>query len=127
MTKDLTGRSIEQLVERFVELAILMGEDGEAGLNRPYTRKFREQYAIANELWSRSALQTLLPSLEHENPWVRYLSAANCWEIDRERTEATLEALGEIEFWTVGIEARISLRIFRSGDAVLRGPSPARS
>ncbi|MSP49592.1 MAG: DUF2019 domain-containing protein [Alphaproteobacteria bacterium] len=120
--KDLSG---EALRERYIDLAILMGEDGDNCLTRSYNRRLAKMTKIVDELWSRSAIDVLLPNLRHENPWVRYLSAANCWEVAPEQAEATLEEVGRIRYGVVGMDARMDLNLIRSGKAVLRRPSQA--
>lgn len=85
----------ERLRERHNELAVLMGYDSDNCFTSSYTRHFRQQQKIIDELQARSALVALLPNLQHDEPWVRCLSAATCWDLAPEEAEATLEELAQ--------------------------------
>ncbi len=125
MKKDLKTLSLEELLERYNEVALLMGYDSDNLLTRSYTRRFKEKQRIVDEFWARSAIDALLPGIRHENPWIRYFSAANCGEIAPAETEAVLEELARIPYGTVGSQARTALYIIRSGIAVSRRPPQA--
>jgi hypothetical protein len=125
MKADLTTLSIDELRERYNELAVLMGDDSDNWLTRSYNRRIDQQRKIIEELWSRSAIDALLVNLQHDDGWVRYFSAVSCWETAPEQAEAVLEELALIPLGEgrVGLEARTTLDIIRNGHFVRRQSS----
>lgn len=120
MKTDLKTLSLAELRERFIEVALLMGYDSDNLSTRSYARRFKQQQSIDDELASRSAIDVLLPDLQHESPWVRYFVAVSCREIAPAETEAALEAIARYPYGTVASHAISSLFILRSGIAVPR-------
>lgn len=131
MKTDLKVLSDAELVGRFNELAVQMGEDCQNFATRSYNRRATQMRAVDDELFYRGKLDALLPGMQSENLWIQYFSATHCRSIAPAEVMVVLERLNQLDRpgtntfpGSVAGEAWTSLNIIRSGRAVERIRSP---
>jgi hypothetical protein len=91
----LNGLSTDDLVDRFVSIALLQHEAVWSGDSSAYNKLYGTMM-IVEELLKNSAddqRRRLLPLLKHENPMVRLKAAIATLAIDREAARATLKGI----------------------------------
>jgi hypothetical protein len=93
----LTDMSIDQLVERFIEIGIAEYDAIELGQSKKHNRLYDQMDAVENELKSRDgdARSALIPLYDHPNPHVQLMAAKATLAIAPEAARNALRAIKE--------------------------------
>jgi hypothetical protein len=112
--QDLT---VDQLVERFVEIAVAQSVAKEYGDTAKYNRLFPQMQDVMRELKSRPGDQrrALLPLLAHPNAQVRLLAAFSVGKIAPEAARAALQLIWDRNEFPQAADAYGMLRSLEKG------------
>lgn len=88
---------VEQLVERFVAIAVAQDQALGRDDTKTYNRLFPQMQDVREELKSRPGdeRRALVPLLKHPNPQVRFIAAITTLEIAPEAARRALELIKE--------------------------------
>lgn len=112
---DKMNSEMEELVERFIDASIKYGEAIEQGQFRIVNKQSGITRKIRKQLFDSSKLDILIPSLHHENDYVKLNVAASIIWILPDDARAMLEELqGRRGF--VGFEAEMFLQEWDKGN-----------
>ena len=115
---DLGSLSDQQLYERFVELAIKMGEA--YCRQRLYKRLHNERMKFAAEIDSRrpAVASVFRAGLQHENPWVRLGVVRFCIDEARDEALAALKGVADLEYHPAAPPAGIAYDSYTKGTMI---------
>jgi hypothetical protein len=104
----LEEMTVEELVERFVSIALAQGKAMRTDDNAIYNCLFREMNAVEDELARRSGDQrrALLPLLSHENAQIRLKSAIATLALAPEAARRTLQVISDQNEYPEAASAR---------------------
>jgi enoyl reductase-like protein len=91
----LEKMTVEQLLERFIELCVEQYDASELGQAGRYNRSFRKMRSVENELKIRpgDARSALMPLYDHPNPQVQLMAAEATLAIAPEAARDALRAI----------------------------------
>ncbi len=109
--------SSEELVERFVGIAVRQGEASSTFDTRTYNRLFDQESRIVRELRSRLGdhRHLLLALYNHPNFQVRLNAVGRTFALNREEAERQLREIGATAPSPQGSDARMSLSMLELG------------
>lgn len=117
---DLASLSDQKLYQRFVELAVKMGEVYyRSRLSRRFTP---ERMNLSAEIDSRrpAIASVFLAGLRHEDPWVRLGVVRFCIDAGRDEALAVLKEVASLEYHPAAVNAAISHDHYTKGDTIGR-------
>ena len=111
------GPTVDQLAERFAQLACDMGAAVLDSETRRFNRMFPKMQAIDRELRSRGreARMALSPLLEHEDRFVRYYAAKYLLGLVPDRARHVIEEIAKFRFDALSGDAGMCLRALDEG------------
>ena len=122
--QDLT---VDQLVERFVEIALAQDRAAYMDDHAKYNRLFPHMEAVRYELQTRPGNQrrALLPLLEHPSAQVRFLAAITTGAIAPEAARRTLQLMWDRNEFPQAADAYSAIRSIDNGTVeTWDAPSP---
>lgn len=119
---DLSTLTVEQLVKRFIAIALIMGDALEDDDKLPiYNREYAKIVDIGDELKARGpeARRALVPLYQHHDPQVRLMAAQFSYGVAPEAARRCLEEIADSKMPPQYLHAGMSIAALDNGTSML--------
>ncbi len=114
---ELQDLTVDQLVERFVDLALAQDHANDMDDIRKYNRLFPQMEDVRYELQTRpgNPRRALLPLLEHPSAQVRFLAAITVAPVEPEAARRALQLMWDRNEYPQAADAYSAIRAIDNG------------
>lgn len=114
---DLTGLSVKQLIDHFIEVCLAQDRALRVEEVDKYNRLYDEMESIRGELKRRDGDQrrALVKLFQHPNPQVRLKSAISALAVDPDAARKTLQIISDRDEYPQAVDARGMMRALDEG------------